>query len=258
MSDLVTRYDVSEKDLTRGRRMKIGAVAAPAALSLIPAILFTILFVLFGASPPAAVTVLFFGVVFTVIGFVLGLIISGVLAYRHSKWTKEMRERIAADGIKANEVDWFRNELRSNEKRALKEIGRNDLLLADAYTETLASRLTASRVIKTSGRELSLTKRRHAKLRSLKTESSEKFLQTIAKDEEKLSSIHAEAKQMLIEAESRLQMIEAAALRGGNIVDSEFALKRLSARAKELPLALEEATMAEQIRQELEEGQDIN
>lgn len=255
---MVTRYDVNKKDLAPGRRMKIGAIAAPVLLTLIPAILFSILLVLFGASPPAAVTLLFFGVLFTVIGFVLGLVISGILAYRHSKWTKEIRELIAADGIKASEVEWFRNELRSHEKRALKEIGRSNLLLADAYTETLASRLTASRVIKTSGRELNLTKRRHAKLKSLKSESSEKFLQTIAKDEEKLSSIHTEAKQMLIEAESRLQMIEAAALRGGNIVDSEFALKRLSARAKELPLALEEATMAEQIRQELEEGQDTN
>ena len=57
---------------------------------------------------------------------------------------------------------------------------------------------------------------------------------------------------MLAEAESRLQMIEAAAMRGSNLADSELALKKLSARAKDLPLALEEAKMTEEIRAELE------
>ena len=57
---------------------------------------------------------------------------------------------------------------------------------------------------------------------------------------------------MLAEAETRLQMIEAAAARGGNLADSELALKKLSARSKSLPLALEEAKMAEEIRLELE------
>lgn len=57
---------------------------------------------------------------------------------------------------------------------------------------------------------------------------------------------------MLAEAETRLQMIEAASVRGGSIADSELALKKLSARAAELPLALEEAKMAEEIRAELE------
>ena len=57
---------------------------------------------------------------------------------------------------------------------------------------------------------------------------------------------------MLTEAEARLQMIEAAASRGGTLADSELALKKLSARTKELPLALESAKMAEEIRRELE------
>ena len=57
---------------------------------------------------------------------------------------------------------------------------------------------------------------------------------------------------MLSEAEARLQMIEAAASRGGNLADSELALKKLSARSKELPLALESAKMTEEIRKELE------
>jgi hypothetical protein len=47
-------------------------------------------------------------------------------------------------------------------------------------------------------------------------------------------------------------MIEVASLRGSSIADSEIALKKLSARASELPLALESAKMAEEIREELE------
>jgi hypothetical protein len=57
---------------------------------------------------------------------------------------------------------------------------------------------------------------------------------------------------MLAEAESRLHMIEAAAMRGSNIADNELALKKLTARTSELPLALEAAKMEEEIRRELE------
>ncbi|MEP6705357.1 MAG: hypothetical protein ABJB34_11180, partial [Acidobacteriota bacterium] len=168
---------------------------------------------------------------------------------------KEMRERIAADGIKAEEIDWFRNELKTNEKRALREMQRTDPMLEDAYRETLASRLTAARIIKSSKRELVLSKGRQTKLRQLKRlnkESSEKFNAEIVRDIEKISSINDEAKLMLAEAESRLQLIEAAAARGSHLADSELALKKLSARAAELPLALEEAKMTEEIKRELE------
>jgi len=57
---------------------------------------------------------------------------------------------------------------------------------------------------------------------------------------------------MHIEAETRLQMIEAAARRGGSVAETELALKKLSARTAELPLALESAKMEEEIRRELE------
>ena len=57
---------------------------------------------------------------------------------------------------------------------------------------------------------------------------------------------------MLAEAEARLQMIDVASVRGSSIADSELALKKLSARASELPLALESAKMAEEIREELD------
>jgi hypothetical protein len=252
MADLVTKYDLSPRDLSRGRNLKLAAWSAPVALSVPPAAVFFTLMMIFGTTPPAAATFLFLGLILTAVGFVAGLGLSGFFAYRYSNWSKEMREKIAADGIKAEEIDWFKNELRPAEKRALKELKRTDLMLADAYRETLASRLTATRIVRSSRKELQSTQRRKAKLKNLKSDNAEKFLAELGKDEKNIGSINEEAKVMLAEAESRLQMIEAAAARGSHLADSELALKKLSARAAELPLALEEAKLAQEIREELE------
>ena len=94
--------------------------------------------------------------------------------------------------------------------------------------------------------------RRQNKLKYYKTDSSQKFLKELDGDIAKIRSINNDAKEMLTEAEARLQMIDVASLRGSSIADSELALKKLSARASELPLALENAKLTEEIRQELE------
>jgi len=164
-----------------------------------------------------------------------------------------MRERIAASGIRAEEIEWFRHELKSSEKRALNEISRRDPLLADAYRETLASRLTAARIVRSSKKELLLAQRRQNKMKYSKSKNLTSFQKQIGEDISKISGINSEAKQMLGEAEARLQMIEAATARGTSLADSELALKKLSARASELPIALESAKMEEDIRRELEE-----
>ncbi|MBA2334890.1 MAG: hypothetical protein ACR2M8_10900 [Pyrinomonadaceae bacterium] len=252
MKELSSRNDVSGKELARGRNLKVAAWSAPLILAGIPAAVFLILLFIFGTTPPVAATIFFLGIILTIIGFVSGLIVSGVMAHKHSKWTKEMRERIAARGIRAEEISWFNNELRPNEKRALKGIESSDPMLADAYRETLASRLTATRIVRSSKHELLLTQRRQAKLKYLKSDKSEEFQSQIKRDAKKIGAINDEAKLMLNEAETRLQMIEAAAARGGSLADSEIALKKLSARSAELPLALEEARMAEEIRMELD------
>jgi hypothetical protein len=256
MDEIVSKYDISKRDLARGRNLKIAAVSAPLVLAGVPAIVFLALMFAFGATPPIAATFFFIGLILTILGFVVGLGFSGFFAYRHANWTSEMRERIAADGIKAEEIDWFRNELKTSEKRMLREMQRTDPLLEDAYRETLASRLTATRIVKSSKKELMLAKRRQTKLKQLKKlspESAERFGSEIENDLKKIGSINDEAKAMLEEAESRLQMIEAAGARGSHLADSELALKKLSARAAELPLALEEAKMTEEIRRELDE-----
>lgn len=248
----IARYDVTKKELAKGRNLKIAGWLSPFILGGVPAIVFLFLLFAFGSTTPAAATFLFLGIIFSLIGFVTGIGLSGFFAYRHSHWTQEMRERIAADGIKAEEIDWFKAELRSSEKRALRDLEKKDLLLADAYRETLASRLTASRIVKSSKRELLLAQRRKNRIKYSKSESSGEFQKQIEDDIRKIGSINEEAKQMLGEAEARLQMIEAAAARGIDMADSELALKKLSARTSELPLALRAAQMEDEVRRELE------
>src|SRR5688500_17183417 len=167
MDELRSKYDVTARELARGRNLKIAAWASPFVFTILPFALFFVLFFLFGATPPAAISIFFLGLVATLIGAAIGAALAIFFAVRHSRWTREMRERIAADGIKANEIDWFRHEMKPSEKRALKEIEASDLLLADAYRDTLASRLTATRIVRSSKREMQHTDRRLNKLRSL-------------------------------------------------------------------------------------------
>ena len=257
MSEVTSKYDISPREYARGRNLKAAAWLSPFVLTIPIAVITLILVFFLAASPPVAATMLFLGFIATVAALVAGLIFSGVFSYRYSKWKDEMRERIALDGIKAEEIDWFQREIKPAEKRALREISANDELLADAYRETLASRLTATRIVRSSRKELMLTERRQQKLRSVHVTHSSEFQSQIQKDLEKLSGINSDAKQMLAEAESRLQMIEAAAMRGGSLAGSEVALKKLAARASELPLAMEAARMHQEAVEELESDGDL-
>lgn len=254
MSDLVRSKGITKGELARGRRLKLVGISAPIVLTAVPFIAFFLITLLLSTSPAFAISSLFVGFVLSVIGLVIGLGISAFTFYRHQEWSKQMRERIAATGIGAGEIEWFRKELKPSEKRALKSLKAADPLIEDAYRETLASRLTATRIVRSSRKELQSVKRREQKLKSLKPENAKRFLEELAADNEKIGSIHNEAKQMLAEAESRLEMIEAAASRGGNFADTEVALKKLAARASQLPLALEAARIHGQAIVELEDS----
>ncbi|MGI9037116.1 MAG: hypothetical protein ACR2GD_13905 [Pyrinomonadaceae bacterium] len=252
MNSLERNYEVTRKDLAKDKALGYGAWLAPVVLSIIPALIFFILFLIFGTTPPAAASFIFLSLISLVAGFIFGLIVSGILFFYRQKWLAQIRERIAVDGIKAEEVRWFQNELTTDEKKALKEMNGQDRLLADAYRETLASRLTATRIAKTTKRELLLVQRRQNKLKYLKTEATADLQDQLKTDAENLKQIKTEAEQMLMEAKTRLQMIEAAARRGSNFADTELALKKITARASELPLALESLKMEEDLRKELE------
>jgi len=97
--------------------MKYGAWSAPVVLSLTPAIIFFVLFFIFGSSPPAAISLLALSVITLLGGFILGLIITGGILFYRSRWLAGVRERLAIDGIKASEVEWFKHELKTGEKK---------------------------------------------------------------------------------------------------------------------------------------------
>ena len=246
MNGLQPNYEATRKDLLKDKALKLGALSLPVALPLILAITFFALSLL--ASPwfiPIAI--------FSLIGgFIVGLIGSGSLMYYRSKWLKEMRERLAVDGIKANEIDWFMNELSSAEKKSLKEIEVKNLLLGDAFRETLAARLTSTRILKSVNQEMLLVHRRQNKLKYARTENIENFQKELEEDLKKLNRIRSDSEDMRVEAENRLMMIERASKHGTNFSDTELALKKLSAQSAQLPIALESAKMEEEIRKELE------
>ena len=252
MNQLQPRYEITRRDAAKDKALKYGAWLAPVSLSILPALVFFVLFFIFGTSPPAAISLLALTVIALLGGFFLGLLVSGGLLFYRSRWLADVRERLAVDGIKASEVDWFKHELKTGERKSLAEIERKDLLLADAFRDTLAARLTATRILKSTKHELLLVQRRQGKLKYLKSENSTNLQSDLQTDLEKLKNIETEAKEMHIEAETRLQMIEAASRRGGSVADTELALRKLSARTAELPLALESAKMEDEYRKEFE------
>jgi hypothetical protein len=251
MNDSNRFYEISGRDRAKDKVLKHGAWLAPLLLSLLPAVIFAVLGLL-SAAPPVVAAFFFAAVASLFIGLFFGLLISGVLLFYRSRWLSDLRERLAVDGVKASEIDWFQNELTNPEKKALREIEAKDKLLGDAYRETLASRITATRISKSSRNELLLVQRRQNKLKYLSGENSDAFRKQLDADRAKLEEIKRESAQMSIEAETRLQMIEAASRRGTSFVDAELALQKLSARSAELPLALEALKMEEELRKEIE------
>lgn len=246
MNELQSGYEITRKDLRKDKLLKLGAWSAPFILSIIPALTFIALTIL--ASP----LWFFLSIISFIVGFLIGLIISGGLMVYRSRWLTQVRERLAVDGIKAEEVEWFKHELTTSEKRSLQEIEAKNLLMGDAFRDSLAARLTATRIQKSAKQELALIKRRQSKLKYSKAENSTTFQEELEKDFEKLTKIQKEAEEMRVEAENRMHQIETAARHGSNFSETEFALKKLSARTSELPLALESARMEEEIRKELE------
>jgi hypothetical protein len=251
MNELQINYEITSKDLTKDKTLKYGALASPFLFSIIPALIFLIIGFL-SLTPAGLAFFLFMALVAAVVGFCLGLATAGGLMFYRSKWTANMRERLAVDGIKASELNWFMHEVSSSDKKSLRELEAVNSLTADAYRETLAAKLTAVRIVKSSKQELLLVQRRQSKLKLLKGENLNVLLEELKSDKENLEKINSEAGEMKIEAETRLQMIEAASRRGTNFVDAELALKKLSARTQELPLALESLKMEEEFRKELE------
>src|SRR5918998_1510765 len=140
---------LSSKDTTTARLLKIAPWIAVLAASIPVPLVFLVLFLTATATESAAVYLLLAGLSLT-LGFAVGVVIAALLLMYRRRWLSKLRDQLASDGITANEVVWFRSELTSAERKALDEIEQSNPLLADAYRETLASRLTAARILSRS------------------------------------------------------------------------------------------------------------
>lgn len=182
------------------------------------------------------------------VGFIVAL---GLILYRRAQ-KNQLRDRLAADGITADEVSLFAPEMTRNERRALKQIEQHNALLADAYRETLAARITASRVIKRAERELATVKNQSQRSASLEPSRATELRRELTIDREKLDGIINASRSRRAEAEAQLQTIEAAAARGATQDEIKVALERLNASRGQAPYALDAARMQQDALKEAE------
>jgi hypothetical protein len=211
-------------------------------LSLPLPVVFLLLFISATATDSAALYLLL-SLSSLGLGIVVGLLAVIILFLYKRSWLRRLRNRLAADGITANEVAWFTPELTIAERQALREIRRQNPLLADAYLETLASRLTATRIKSRAGQELVRVERRINRARTLAGVDTAELLGDLQSDRERYVELKREANLRLTEAKARLQTIEAAASRSLNQSESELMLRRLSAAQDQLPLVMEMAKL---------------
>lgn len=236
---------LSGKDATTARLLKIAPFIALVAASLPAPLVFLVLFLTTTTTESAAVYLLLAGLSLT-LGIALGVVIATILLIYRRRWLSKLRDRLASDGITANEVAWFRSELTSAERASLAEIERSNPLLADAYRETLANRLTASRIISRSKRELLRVERQINRARAVRTPDSESLQKELAADHERLSQLRLQANDHLAKAKTRLQMIEATASRKLTQGETDLMMQRLGSSQDQLPLVLEIAKLEQQ------------
>ena len=184
---------------------------------------------------------------------IAAIIIVAVLLFLRRNWARRLRDRLASDGITADEVEWFMNELTTGEKRALKTMLKQQPLLADAYRETLALRLNATRLAGRARRELLLVERRLSRARYLNAPDTAVLMEELNRDRMRLEGLKQEGSSRRAEAEARLQMIEAAASRGASWSETNYMLQRLDEGRRNIPVGLETERERQQIREATEE-----
>ena len=186
-------------------------------------------------------------------GSAVGLIAALLLFLFRRHWEKKLRERLAADGITTAELTWFSREMTLAERRALKQIEGQNALLADAYRETLAARLTAAHVVKNSKREMVRIERRINQAAHLQGAARDTHNQEVRADHLRVEGVMREAQKYRAESETRLHMIEAAASRSASEEETQVALQRLGLTNSQTPYALEAARLERESRLQLED-----
>ena len=213
-----------------------------------------ILLILFftAATTEAAAILLFFTLFAAAIGFGAALLFLLFLLFYRKRWFSKFRDKLAADGITASEVPWFESELTTAERKSLRQIKARSPLLADAYSETLAARLIATRILNRTKKELLVVERRLNRVAMIQAADTRVLQQDLQEDRARLERVKNEATSRFAETQARLQMIEAAASRDLGHYETYAMLQRLSSSQQYLPLSLEMAQIERRALQEAE------
>lgn len=259
-----TTHDEGALQITSGK-LKTGDERVARLLSWIPwlsflaitlplPIIFLTLF-LTSATTDSAAVYLLLSFISMGFGLVVGsLLLILILLYR-KRWYGRFRDRLAADGITAAEVPWFASELSTEERTTWRDLTQKNPLLADAYCETLAARLTATRIMTRARGEKLKIERQLNRTRNFQNVDTGSLLADLVSDRERLEVLRQEATHRLSEAKARLQTIEATANRTLNQTETDLMLRRLAASQEQLPLALEMANLERDALREIAEPQ---
>jgi hypothetical protein len=220
-------------------------------VSLPVPIVFLVLFLAAGTTETAAIYLLL-SFVSLGLGLVVGLLVLFSLLFHRRRWQSRFRDRLASDGITAAEVPWFTSELSSEERKTWSELKQKNPLLADAYCETLAARLTATRIIARARGETLRVERQINRTRNIRGVDTTKLLADLLSDRQRSAELRKEATIRLSETKARLQTIEAAANRSLSQTETDVMLRRLAASQEHFPLALEMASLEEAALREID------
>jgi hypothetical protein len=214
-------------------------------------LVFLALFLAAGTKETAAIFLLL-SFVSMGLGLVVGLVLLILILLYRRRWYGRLRERLAADGITAAEVPWFASELSSEESKTWADLKPKNPLLADAYCETLAARLTATRILGRARGETLKIERQINRTRNIRGVDTSALLRDLTSDRQRSEALRKEATKRLSEAKARLQTIEAAANRRLSQTETDTMLRRLAASQDHFPLALEMASLEEEALRELD------
>lgn len=196
-------------------------------------------------------------VIFAMTSFAVGSLaglfaVIALLLYRRS-WEGTLRDRLASDGVTASELPLFMSELTKEQRRTLKEMEKRSPLLADAYRETLAARVTAARVLSRGRRESVAVERRIKNASGLPAANRAELEQDLQRDRARLERVSREAADHHAAVEARLQTIEAMAGRNVSEAEIERALLRLGSVREHEPLGLTNARLEREAREQVEQ-----
>jgi len=223
-------------------------------LITVPLPIVFLVFFLAAATTDSAAVYLLLSFVSMGVGLVVGLLVLTLLLLYRRRWLTRLRDRLAADGITGSEVAWFVGELSSEERKIWRELKGKNPLLADAYCQTLANRLTATRIIARSRGEVLRVERQINRTRNIREVDTNSLLSDLHSDRQRVDSVRQEATLRLSEAKAQLQAIEAAAHRKLSQDETDSMLRRLAASQALPPLALEMENLEREALRELEQS----